>query len=209
MKNMKFENLVILIVSIFLFSACANQNDEIVTISTEYGDIQVILFDQTPKHKANFLKLAKEKFYDSTAFHRVVDNFMIQGGDINSKTNADPSSWGQGALDYTTPLEVNVNLMHYRGALAAARKPDQVNPSKESNGSQFYIVHNPQGEHRLNMEYTVFGQVISGMEVVDNIAKQPVNELFRPVKDIRMKMTVSQMKKAEITAKYGYVYPKE
>lgn len=206
---MKLKNYTLLIISIFLFFACTNQNDEVVTISTQYGDIKVILFDKTPKHKANFLKLAKEKFYDSTAFHRVIDNFMVQGGDINSKTNPDPSSWGQGNPDYTIPLEVNVNLMHYRGAMAAARKPDQVNPNKESNGSQFYIVQNPQGEHRLNMKYTVFGQVISGMEVVDNIVKQSVNELFRPIKDIRIKMTVTPMKKSEITAQYGYNYPKE
>jgi peptidyl-prolyl cis-trans isomerase B (cyclophilin B) len=99
--------------------------------------------------------------------------------------------------------------MHVRGALAAARKPDTVNPNKESNGSQFYIVQNPNGEHRLNMEYTVFGQVLRGMEVVDSIAQQPVNEYARPLKDIRMKIKVSTLPKSEITAKYGYIYPKE
>ena len=206
---MKSNISILFIVSTLFLFACANQQDEVVTISTDYGDIKVILYDQTPKHKANFLKLAKEKFYDSTAFHRVIYGFMIQGGDINSRTNADPNSWGQGNPDYTIPLEVNTNLMHHKGALAAARKPDQVNPNKESNGSQFYIVQNWKGEHRLNMEYTVFGQVISGIEVVDSLAQQPVNDLARPLKDIRMKMTVTPMKRTEITEKFGYIYPKE
>lgn len=199
----------LIFVAFLLLGACTSNTDQVVTISTQFGDIQVILFDKTPKHKANFLKLANEKFYDSTAFHRVVYGFMVQGGDVNSKNGAAADTWGQGGMDYTLPMEVSKDLMHYRGALAAARKPDQVNPNKESNGSQFYIVHNPNGEHRLNMEYTVFGQVLSGMEVVDSIAMQPINELYQPIPPVRMKMTVSKMDKAEITARYGYVYPKE
>ena len=202
--------LFYLIFIVFLFlAACASKSEQIVTISTQFGDIQVILFDKTPKHKANFLKLAGAKFYDSTAFHRVIYGFMVQGGDVNSKNGADVSTWGQGNMGYTIPMEVDKDLMHYRGALAAARKPDQVNPDKESNGSQFYIVHNPNGEQRLNMEYTVFGQVLSGMEVVDSLVQQPVDEIYRPRKDIRMKVTVSKIDKAEVTAKYGYIYPKE
>ncbi len=207
---MKFSTKIILIIfSAIFLCACANQEDEVVTISTQFGDIQVILFDKTPKHKANFLKLAKEKYYDSTAFHRVINNFMIQGGDPNTKNGSDVGTWGLGSPDYLLPMEVDLELMHYQGALAAARKPDQANPNKESNGSQFYIVQNPQGEHRLNMEYTVFGQVISGIEVVDKIAQIPVNEMFRPMQDSRIKMTVSKMKKSEITAKYGYIYPQK
>lgn len=205
---MKFSIKIIIVIFTFLsLSACANQEDEVVTISTQFGDIQVILFDKTPRHKANFLKLAKEKYHDSTAFHRVINNFMIQGGDPNTKNGSDVSTWGLGSPDYLLPMEVNLELMHYRGALAAARKPDQANPQKESNGAQFYIVQNPQGEHRLNMEYTVFGQVIDGMEVVDKIAQTAVNELFRPLQDVRVKMTVRKMKKSEVTAKYGYIYP--
>lgn len=190
-------------------SACSNQSEQIVTISTKFGDMKVLLFDKTPKHKANFLKLASEKFYDSTAFHRVINGFMIQGGDINSKNGADIATWGLGNAGYTIPMEISPELMHYRGALAAARKPDQVNPAKESNGSQFYIVHNPSGEHRLNMEYTIFGHVLSGMEVVDSIAAQAVDEIYRPRQDIRMKMTVETLSKSEVTAKYGYVYPQK
>ncbi len=201
-------NYFVLLFFTFL-SACSNQSEQIVTISTKFGDMKVLLFDKTPKHKANFLKLASEKFYDSTAFHRVVNSFMVQGGDINSKNGADIATWGQGSTGYTVPMEVSPELMHYRGALAAARKPDQVNPDKESNGSQFYIVHNPSGEHRLNMEYTVFGHVLSGMEVVDSIAAQAVDEIYRPRQDIRMKMTVETISKSEVTAKYGYSYPQK
>ncbi len=203
--------VITLFIAIFTFMifSCANQEDQVVTISTEFGDIELILFDEAPKHKANFLKLAQEKFYDSTAFHRVINQFMIQGGDVNSKNGSPVELWGQGNMDYTLPLEVSPNFMHVRGALAAARKPDQVNPNKESNGSQFYIVQNPNGEHRLNMEYSIFGQVLKGMEVVDKIVEQPVNEMFRPIKDIRMKVKVATLKKAEITQKYGYIYPQK
>lgn len=207
--RIRFLNFLHIFFAFLFFLSCTSQEDQVVTISTDFGEIELILFDQTPKHKANFLKLAQEKFYDSTAFHRVINGFMIQGGDINTKNGSPVETWGQGNPDYTLPLEVSPNLMHVRGALAAARKPDAVNPNKESNGSQFYIVHNPNGEHRLNMDYTVFGQVLRGMEVVDSIAQQPVNEYARPLKDIRMKMKVSTLPKSEITAKYGYIYPKD
>ncbi len=114
-------------------SACAKK-DYLVTIKTSYGDIKVILYDQTPKHKANFLKLAESGDYDSTTFHRVMKNFMIQGGDVNAKPGNEKK------IEYTIPTEFVDSLFHHKGALAAARQPDNVNPEKASSGCQWYIV---------------------------------------------------------------------
>lgn len=113
---------------------CTPQKDYVVTINTKYGPIKVILYDQTPKHKQNFLKLAREGKYDSTTFHRIIKDFMIQGGDVNAKPG------NENEIDYTIPAEFVDTLIHHRGALAAARMGDQVNPARESNGCQFYIV---------------------------------------------------------------------
>lgn len=112
----------------------------LVKISTTLGDITVRLYDETPLHRDNFLKLAKEGYYDGTLFHRVIKNFMVQGGDPNSKGAAPGVHLGTGGPDYTIPAEFNMNLIHKKGALAAARQGDQVNPEKRSSGSQFYIV---------------------------------------------------------------------
>lgn len=120
---------------VLAISACADK-DHVVTIKTSYGNIKVILYDQTPKHKENFLKLAKNGDYDSTTFHRVLNNFMIQGGDVNAKAG------NKGKFDYKIPAEFVDTLIHHKGALAAAREPDNMNPEKAS-GSQWYIV---QGE---------------------------------------------------------------
>ncbi len=115
------------------FSACAKK-DYLVTIKTSYGEIKVILYDQTPKHKENFLKLAQDGDYDSTVFHRIIKGFMIQGGDIYQKTE------NKGKEEYTIPAEFVDSLIHVRGALAAARNPDNINPEKASSGCQWYIV---------------------------------------------------------------------
>ncbi|GAB3228697.1 hypothetical protein GCM10027346_13520 [Hymenobacter seoulensis] len=182
------------------------KKDEVVTISTPQGDIRLILFDQTPLHKANFLKLAQSGFYTGTTFHRVIPGFMVQGGDPNSK-DSDPDNDGAGAPDEKLiPAEIRPEFTHKRGAVAAARSGDFVNPQRQSSASQFYIVQNPQGTPHLDGQYTVFGQVISGQDVVDKIAQQPTAERNRPVTDIKMTVKVEKLKKKKITELYGYQY---
>lgn len=176
---------------------------EVVTISTEMGNIDLVLSDKTPKHKANFLKLTKEGFYNGTTFHRIIDGFMIQGGDPNSK-NANPDDDGQGGPGYTIPAEFDPSLTHNPGAIAAARMGDNVNPKKESSGSQFYIVEGKDGAHFLDNNYTVFGQVIRGQEVVERIAEQRKNSFDRPLKDIKMTVTVKNVKQKDLEKIYGY-----
>jgi cyclophilin family peptidyl-prolyl cis-trans isomerase len=162
----------------------------LVEIDTKFGKMVVYLYDATPKHKENFLKLADTKFYDSTTFHRVIKNFMIQGGDPNSK-DTDPNNDGQGGPGYEIPAEFNPKIQHKYGALAAARQGDQVNPEKKSSGSQFYIVVNPKGTHFLDNNYTVFGEVISGMDVAEKIVAVPTDGANnRPYSDVKMSMKV-------------------
>lgn len=183
-----------------------SKKDEVVTISTPQGVIRLVLFEVTPLHKANFLKLAQSGFYNGTTFHRVIPGFMIQGGDSNSKDD-DPTNDGAGNPEVKLiPAEIRPELMHKRGAVAAARTPDFVNPERQSSPSQFYIVQNPQGTPQLNGQYTIFGQVISGQEVVDQIARQPVAERNRPVTDIKMTVQVERLRKKKITELYGYQY---
>lgn len=178
------------------------QKDYVVTIQTSEGDIALLLYDSTPLHKANFLALAESGYYDSTYFHRVIRGFMIQGGDPESKPSGNPSNIGNGGPGYTIPAEFRSDLLHVKGALASARQPDQINPGKKSSGSQFYIVHNPASCRHLNMNYTVFGQVISGMEVVDAIATSPVRNT-RPLDHIYISMKVKRMKKKKIGKLYS------
>lgn len=129
------------IFSICLFiTGCAQNTDHIVTIKTSYGDMVAILYDETPKHKENFIKLAEEHFFDSTLFHRVIEGFMIQGGDPDSKGAAPGQPLGRGGPGYTIDAEFNPKFFHEKGALSAARLGDQQNPTKASSGSQFYIV---------------------------------------------------------------------
>ena len=111
-----------------------------VLIKTPLGDITVRLYDETPLHRDNFLKLAREGYYDGTLFHRVIKNFMVQGGDPDSRGASPTAHLGAGGPDYTIPAEFNKSLIHKKGALAAARQGDEVNPEKRSSGSQFYIV---------------------------------------------------------------------
>ena len=180
----------------------SSKKDEVVTITTPQGEIKLVLFDETPLHKANFLKLAKEGFYDGTTFHRIIENFMIQGGDPNSK-NASPNDDGMGTNGYTIPAEFNPELKHVHGAVAAARTE---NPMKESSGCQFYIVQNELGTPFLDGNYTVFGQTVSGFEVIDAIAKQPKDFRDRPLTDVKMTVKVEEMKKKKIAKKYNYNY---
>ena len=192
-----------------LLSSCS-QREKVVSINTEFGEIILILFDQTPQHKRNFLELARGRFYDSTTFHRVIDGFIIQGGDPNTK-DEDKSNDGRGGPGYTIPAEFVEELTHKVGAVAAARQPDAVTPEKSSSGSQLYIVDAEFGAHFLDGNYTVFGQVIQGMDVVHKIARQPrtPSPEDRPLKDIVMTVEVKSMSKKKITKEYGYEFPPE
>ena len=193
--------------------------ETMVIISTEYGDMKIKLYDQTPYHRDNFLKLARQGFYDGTLFHRVIKDFMIQGGDPDSK-NAQPGQMlGNGGPGYTLPAEFVPELIHKRGALAAARLGDQQNPERQSSGSQFYLVQGklwtdqemdmieqqrgikltPEqreiykkqgGVPFLDTQYTVFGEVVEGLEVIDKIAATQTAPGDRPLKDVKMTVKV-------------------
>jgi peptidyl-prolyl cis-trans isomerase B (cyclophilin B) len=183
-----------------------SKKDEVVTISTSLGDIRLILFTDTPLHRENFLKKAKSGFYNGTTFHRVIPQFMVQGGDANSK-DSDPANDGQGQPNEPTiPAELAAGHKHDYGALAAARQGDFANPQRASSSSQFYLVENHQGTHFLDGQYTVFGQVIQGQDVIDKIAALPKDPRDRPLTDLKMTMKVEKLKKKKIAALYGYNY---
>lgn len=202
-------------------SVVAQEKETLVLIDTDMGKIKIKLFNDTPLHRDNFLKHVNEKNYEGVLFHRVIKHFMIQGGDLSSKNATPDQSLGEDSLGYTVPAEfVYPKYFHKRGALAAARTGDDANPEKASSGSQFYIVtgkhytemeldkaavkegkiFTPEqkaaymqdgGTPHLDGSYTVFGEVVSGMKVVDKIQEILVNEENRPVKDIKIKsMTV-------------------
>ncbi|MFN5169015.1 MAG: peptidylprolyl isomerase [Cyclobacteriaceae bacterium] len=284
-------SLLTLLTALFVMTSCAQKNDYVVTIKTPYGDMTAILYDETPKHKENFIKLAKDHYFDSLLFHRVMQGFMIQGGDPESRNAQPGQQLGSGGPGYTVEAEFNSKLYHERGALSAARLPDEMNPKKASSGSQFYIVQgrvftsedidalkidqakfgqafqqwmmnaankpmidtlnaiymkgdmagyqralfalapeiekqtginvtkplSPEmekayttvgGAPHLDGGYTVFGRVIKGLDVIDKVASQPVfGQGHRPVKDIRMAVTVEEMSRKKITKEFGYVYP--
>lgn len=187
-----------------------------VKITTDMGEIVVRLSDKTPQHRDNFIKLVNDHFYDSLIFHRIIAGFMIQGGDPESKNAIPDIMLGKGDVGYTIPAEFDSTLYHKKGALAAARTN---NPEKASSGCQFYIVQGKKyaddelnmiqmqrgiyfspakrmtykmlgGTPNLDMNYTIFGEVETGIEVVDQIAQVQKNNFDRPVKDIHMKMEV-------------------
>lgn len=279
-----------LFVFLVLFTSCAQQKDYVVTFKTPYGEMVAILYDDTPKHKENFIKLAREHYFDSMLFHRIIKGFMIQAGDPNSKKAQPGERLGMGGPGYTIPAEFNPAHFHVKGALSAARLGDGPNPRKESSGSQFYIVQgtvltpadlqaasldqnklmtglrkmfeNPAnqglldslnrlyyagdvsayqrrlfelaprvekatglkvtktfipeqvnayttigGSPHLDGEYTVFGKVIRGLEVIDKIAAVETDPGERPLNDVRLAVTVQEMPRKKITKEYGYVYP--
>ncbi|MDO5760646.1 MAG: peptidylprolyl isomerase [Bacteroidota bacterium] len=192
------------------------QKQTMVLISTDYGDMKAVLYNETPQHRDNFIQIVNNGVLDSTLFHRVIKGFMIQGGDPNSKTAKKGQMLGNGDLGYKVPAEIFPNLFHKKGALAAARDN---NPQKASSACQFYIVQgNVYSEQQLDMmqgrmnktlsaeqrkaytteggvphldgDYTVFGQVIEGLEVIDKIAEVSTDGNDRPLEDIRMKVSI-------------------
>jgi len=179
----------------------------------------ILLYDETPKHRDNFIKLVKDGFYNGTLFHRVIRDFMIQGGDPESKGAAPKQRLGTGGPGYTIEAEFRPEFIHKKGALSAARQGDQVNPEKRSSGSQFYIVQGKKatadelnrissqtgafytadqiktyqqigGTPFLDNQYTVFGEVIEGLDVIDKIAAVKTRPGDRPVEDLEMTMTL-------------------
>ena len=155
-------------------------------INTSMGTIKVRLFKDTPRHRDNFEKLALNGYFDNLLFHRVIDGFMIQGGDPLTRDTLKIETWGQGGPGYTLPAEMrdadgNPLHRHKKGALAAARRGDLANPYKESSGSQFYLVQNPDNCLHLDGEYTVFGETVAGFNVIDKIAATPADRYDRPV----------------------------
>lgn len=153
-------------------------------IITNMGTMRVKLYDKTPKHRDNFEKLVKENFYDGIRFHRVIEGFMIQTGDPLSKNLAMADSWGTGGPDYTIPAEFVNEYYHKKGALAAARKGDMANPKKASSGSQFYIVHDENNCLHLDGQYTIFGEVTEGLDIIDKIAAVETDPRDRPLQDV-------------------------
>jgi len=189
--------------------------ETVALIKTSFGNIKIKLYNETPLHRDNFIKLVNKKFYNGILFHRVISSFMIQCGDPLSVNAAKGTELGSGGTGYTIPAELNKKLFHKKGALAAARLGDQVNQLKESSGSQFYIVvgekwndsklddleskmtikFSPEqrnayktvgGTPHLDMGYTVFGEVIEGMEVVDKIVVVKTDKRSRPLDDVKI-----------------------
>lgn len=223
----------LLLISTISFAQKKSKKDYLVTLNTKYGTMHLVLFDDAPLHKANFIKLVEQKFYDSLLFHRIIDGFMIQGGDPESKTAKPNQRLGNGGGNMERiPFEFKPNHIHRKGALAAARDN---NPEKKSSACQFYIVQGKKrtdeevtaaaqrngmnyttqqradymilgGAPHLDNGYTVFGEAIDNLDLIDTIAKQPKDSADRPKEDIKMSMTVKKMRKKKITKKFGYKY---
>ena len=155
-------------------------------IVTNMGTMRIKLYSQTPKHRENFAKLALSGYYNGLLFHRVISNFMIQGGDPLTKDPANADKFGTGGPGYTVPAEFVPEYTHKKGALAAARRGDAANPMKESSGSQFYIVQSEAACAQLDGDYTVFGETISGLDVIDKIAAVQTDQRDRPLNDVKI-----------------------
>ncbi|HET8858585.1 peptidylprolyl isomerase [Marivirga sp.] len=287
---MKNRNSLISAFSLLIIMAsCQTSKDSVVVFHTKYGDMTAILYEETPKHKENFLELVESGKYDSTIFHRVIENFMVQGGDVNQKEGIEDEE----KVNYTIDAEIHPDFWHVKGSLAAARQGDNVNPEKKSSGSQFYIIHGQKfeesdllqmaegrvyqqkqiklrellgmqkyanlrneviemqkaqdmeglqkfmettadslveqefgeievyqftdaqiedyetigGAPHLDGEYTVFGRVVEGLNVVDSIAAVRTAGADKPVQDIFLTAEIEKMSKKKITEQYGYEYP--
>lgn len=277
------KKIVVIMGLMMVLQGCNSDKDSLVNINTQFGTIKVLLYNETPLHKKNFIELVKADKYDSTLWHRVMKGFMVQGGNVNQKEGT------QESLEDRIPAEIISGFMHTKGALAAARQPDQANPKKMSSASQFYIVHGKifskeeltidqfalnqglselmknssydtiaqqfinlkrgnkieemnqlalryvelvesvqgvslrknmaldrleayttlGGAPHLDNEYTIFGRVVAGLEVVDQIASVSVGRANRPIEELFMTMEIEEVPKKEITEKYGYIYPEE
>jgi cyclophilin family peptidyl-prolyl cis-trans isomerase len=219
-----FKQLLLLFVAAFTIAGCTPKDQRThFVLETDMGDIELVLYDETPLHRDNYIKLINENYFDGVLFHRVIKDFMIQSGDPNSKTAASGQMLGEGGPDYTIPAEFHIpTIFHKRGVLAAAREGNDVNPQMASAGSQFYIVWGktfdedgldaqqkkidertggtvkltPEmrevyktvgGTPHLDGQYTVFGEVVKGLDVVDAIQRVATDQNDRPVKDVRIK----------------------
>ncbi|MFK8056201.1 MAG: peptidylprolyl isomerase [Saprospiraceae bacterium] len=201
------------VVLALVLSSCDSR--QYVVIETPMGDMRVMLYDETPQHRDNFVKLVNEGYYDGLLFHRIIDGFMVQGGDPDSRGAAPGQPLGQGGPGYTIPAEIGAP--HIKGALSAARLGGGGNPEKKSSGSQFYVVQGrPVPEAQLNSieqqknmkyneaqrklyseiggtpgldgDYTVFGEVVSGLDVIDKLAAVATDRQDRPKEDLAMKV---------------------
>lgn len=201
-----------------IFSSCnKGSSKQKVKISTDLGDMVFELYDSTPQHRDNFIKLVKEEYFKDLLFHRIISGFMVQGGDPNSRGAGPNASLGSGGPGYT--IEAEIGAPHFKGTLAAARTGGASNPEKRSSGSQFYIVQGRKqtdntianserskkisysdaqkekyktigGAIALDMDYTVFGEIISGMEVIDKLASVKTKPGDRPVDDLTFNVTL-------------------
>ncbi|WP_339923377.1 peptidylprolyl isomerase [uncultured Cyclobacterium sp.] len=283
MAKHSFIRILTSAILIMVASSCATEKDYLITIDTKYGKMYAILYDETPVHKENFIDLASAGRYDSTSFYRIIEDFMIQGGDVFNKEKLDQEDW------YTLPAEFDKNLIHEKGSLAAARQGDNINPEMRSSGCQFYIVEGKvydetalttdikklqkvffkylqldsnselrdkysdlyqKGEYdsinslmlsnkivleeffnlnlgldkRINQiqayttaggtphlddTYTVFGKVIRGLDVLEEIASLETAGNSMPITPVYMKVNVELISKKKIAKEYGYQYPQK
>ena len=216
--------LTFLLCACFLTAFSAKPKHQYVKIKTDLGECIVMFYNETPLHRDNFIKLTKEGVFNGTLFHRVIKDFMAQGGDPDSKTAKPGALLGEGTVGYTVPAEFRDSLFHKKGAFAAARDN---NPEKASSGSQFYIVQGkkftdeqlnkvedtrlhakiPQqqrevyktlgGAPHLDRSYTVYGEVVKGLDLVDKIAAMPVDSNDRPLTDIKMEISILKKREAK------------
>lgn len=180
--------LFLALVAVLTFAGCKPklEKEVVMVVETTMGTVEFKLYNETPKHRDNFIKLADEHFFDGLLFHRVIDGFVIQGGDPNSR-NAEPGQMlGDGDLDYRVPAEIRVDqgIICKKGSILAAREGDDVNPKRESSATQYCFMMGPSPH--LDGAYTLFGEVTSGMDVLEAIQKVPTDEYDRPLEDIKM-----------------------
>jgi len=215
--------ITLLLILCFGVAYAAKPKHQYVKIETEQGECIIMLYNETPQHRDNFIKLVKSGFYNGTLFHRVIKDFMIQGGDPDSKNAAAGAELGNGDVGYTVPAEFRDSIFHKKGVLAAARDD---NPEKASSGCQFYLVQGKRfsdaqldsmevkrlhfkipewqrevyktlgGTPHLDRKYTAYGEIVSGIEMVDKIASAAVNANDRPEKDVRMKISLLKKRAA-------------